>query len=569
MRSGPARSRPISKCATKCWSQAQGQLDEIAAGLARALSDQTVDGTPVTAGAQSGFDIDIAGLQNGNTHQYHLYRQRDRRAAHAHAGAGRRSGRLAASRTAATADPNDKVIGSIFPAACAAVVSQLSAALATTGLQFSNPVGHDAARSSTTARPTRSTSIRSRPSRATRDVARRRHCRTAVLPRRQHALYRRDHVERAAESSASPAASPSTPACWRIPRGSSSTRPRRRRRRRRDAAELHLRSAQQCVADISRRDPGSARRARRSAARCRPSCARWSASRATPRDAADNLSRARTWSFNALQQRFNNAAGVNVDQEMANLLDLQNAYAANARVLSAIKDMFDTLLQDVREDMSVTGIGSQSTPDGAVAGRHAPAARRPAAPARHRHEVRHLCRHGPRPRLCRRAAGAGVRACAASTIRSPHVGVRLDLAQSALGRLADIGHSVKASALIRRSSVDSSGPTTVDRRPPTRSSTKFSACSTPRPATAIFFPASAPISRRSRPSTTSSMATARVPASSRWSPSAIRPISAPAGSAGWWYRRRPRPSVGLAEDAVSPFGFKLAGVNLDRSATPP
>ena len=30
---------------------------------------------------------------------------------------------------------------------------------------------------------------------------------------------------------------------------------------------------------------------------------------------------------------------------MANLLTLQNAYAANARVLSTVKDMLDTLLK--------------------------------------------------------------------------------------------------------------------------------------------------------------------------------------------------------------------------------
>jgi flagellar hook-associated protein FlgK len=30
---------------------------------------------------------------------------------------------------------------------------------------------------------------------------------------------------------------------------------------------------------------------------------------------------------------------------MTNLLNLQNAYAANARVMSAVKDMFDMLMQ--------------------------------------------------------------------------------------------------------------------------------------------------------------------------------------------------------------------------------
>ena len=47
----------------------------------------------------------------------------------------------------------------------------------------------------------------------------------------------------------------------------------------------------------------------------------------------------------SLQQRFNDSSSVNVDQEMANLLTLQNSYAANARVLSTVKDMFDILLR--------------------------------------------------------------------------------------------------------------------------------------------------------------------------------------------------------------------------------
>ena len=49
--------------------------------------------------------------------------------------------------------------------------------------------------------------------------------------------------------------------------------------------------------------------------------------------------------LNSLQQRFNDASGVNVDQEMSNLLTLQNSYAANARVMSVVKDMLDALMQ--------------------------------------------------------------------------------------------------------------------------------------------------------------------------------------------------------------------------------
>lgn len=47
--------------------QTQTQLDEMAAAMSRALSDKTVAGTAATSGAQSGFDVDLASLQAGNT----------------------------------------------------------------------------------------------------------------------------------------------------------------------------------------------------------------------------------------------------------------------------------------------------------------------------------------------------------------------------------------------------------------------------------------------------------------------------------------------------------------------
>jgi flagellar hook-associated protein 1 FlgK len=47
---------------------------------------------------------------------------------------------------------------------------------------------------------------------------------------------------------------------------------------------------------------------------------------------------------NALQQRLNQESGVNIDEEMVNLLNLQSAYGANARVLNAVREMFAMLL---------------------------------------------------------------------------------------------------------------------------------------------------------------------------------------------------------------------------------
>jgi flagellar hook-associated protein 1 FlgK len=46
----------------------------------------------------------------------------------------------------------------------------------------------------------------------------------------------------------------------------------------------------------------------------------------------------------ALNQRLDNEYGVNVDEEMARLLELQNAYSANARVISAVQDLMEKLL---------------------------------------------------------------------------------------------------------------------------------------------------------------------------------------------------------------------------------
>lgn len=49
-----------------------------------------------------------------------------------------------------------------------------------------------------------------------------------------------------------------------------------------------------------------------------------------------------------LFQRLVDESGVNVDKEMSNMIILQNAYAANARVIAAVQNMWDALLASVR-----------------------------------------------------------------------------------------------------------------------------------------------------------------------------------------------------------------------------
>jgi flagellar hook-associated protein 1 FlgK len=46
-----------------------------------------------------------------------------------------------------------------------------------------------------------------------------------------------------------------------------------------------------------------------------------------------------------LQKKMDSVSGVDIDEEMANLLALQNAYSANARVMSTVNSMFQSLMQ--------------------------------------------------------------------------------------------------------------------------------------------------------------------------------------------------------------------------------
>jgi flagellar hook-associated protein 1 FlgK len=61
-------------------------------------------------------------------------------------------------------------------------------------------------------------------------------------------------------------------------------------------------------------------------------------------DAASQLKQGQDVVVNSLTERMNQDTGVNVDEEMTHLLQLQNSYAANARVLSTVKAMLDTLM---------------------------------------------------------------------------------------------------------------------------------------------------------------------------------------------------------------------------------
>ncbi|MEX2034629.1 MAG: flagellar basal body rod C-terminal domain-containing protein, partial [Xanthobacteraceae bacterium] len=317
--------------------QAQAQLDSLAAMMAKAMSDQNVDGSAVTAGAQSGFDIDTAGLLDGNTikltytevgtgtqHRVTIVRVDD-------------PGALPLANTA-TADPNDEVFGVDFSGGLAAVVTQLNTLFG--GLvQFSNPSGStlrilddgapnlsdvDAASITQTA-----TSL-SGGSAAFGFF-------TDGLPPYTGAISSigDQSIGFAGRIVVNPALLLDSSKLVVYGSGVAAGDPTRPNFIYQQlTGTTFLYAPKVGFGSASLPFSGSL-----------PSFLRQILSMQGEAAAnATSLSQGQTVVVNALRERMQDISGVNVDREMANLINLQTAYGANARVMSAIKEMIDTLL---------------------------------------------------------------------------------------------------------------------------------------------------------------------------------------------------------------------------------
>ena len=315
--------------------QAQGQLDEIAAQMSKALSDTTTAGTAVAGG----FDAGIGGLSIGNTiqvsytdgssvqHNVTIVRVDDPSA-------------LPLSN-AATANPNDTVVGVDFSGGPALVATALNTALGATGLQFSNPSGAilEVINSGS---PAITVNAASTTATATSLIGG-----TAVLP-----LF----VDGAtAYTGAFTSGGPeSTGYAGRIAVNSGLMA---------DPSKLvtYQTSPQTPAGDATRPNfiynqlvnasleyspaagiggAGSPFQGTLSAY-----MGQMVSTQSIAANAASNLQAGQDIVVNALQTRFNSTSAVSVDTEMAHLLTLQTAYGANARVMSTVKAMLDVLLQ--------------------------------------------------------------------------------------------------------------------------------------------------------------------------------------------------------------------------------
>jgi flagellar hook-associated protein 1 FlgK len=321
-------------------TQAQGQLDEIAAGLARALSDRTTDGTPVNPAPQTGFDIDIGGLLAGNSVRINYTDNAS--------GAQRTitfvrvddPAALPLSNTA-TSDPNDKAVGINFAGGMASILSQINAALGTTSLQFSNPGGNtlrildDGPVNNVDVNAVSATCTVTSLTGGTAEFPFFLDASTpfsgAITSYTPQNVGFAGRITVNANLLVDPSrlvvyqTSPLTPS-------GDATRPNFLFDRL-NSAVLQF-SPQSGIGTTVAPFNGTLPAFMRQVISQQGEAAQ----------AADSLKQGQDVVYSSLQQRFNSASGVNIDEEMANLLSLQNSYAANARVLSTVKAMMDALL---------------------------------------------------------------------------------------------------------------------------------------------------------------------------------------------------------------------------------
>jgi flagellar hook-associated protein 1 FlgK len=317
--------------------QAQDQLDNLAATMAQALSATTVSSTAAASGAQNGFDLDISGLQNGDRisltytdqpsgtqHSVTIVRVDDPSA-------------LPLPATA-TANPNDQVIGASFAGGVASVASQIGVALGG-ALQFSaasgklrvldDGAGNTVDVNSLSATQTATGLADGGPAFSlftdggapftgaitgsgsqTKGFASRITVNPALL----------NDPAKLVLYGAGVTDGDATRPTFMLDQLTSAT---------------YAFSAQTGIGGVNSPYVGNLSGYLRQVLDMQGAAAA----------SASNLADGQQVVVNALQQRLNDASGVNIDQEMARLISLQTAYGANARVMTAVRDMIDSLMK--------------------------------------------------------------------------------------------------------------------------------------------------------------------------------------------------------------------------------
>jgi flagellar hook-associated protein 1 FlgK len=312
--------------------QAQNQLDELANQMSQALSNQTTSGTAVTSGSQSGYSVDTSGMLAGNTMQltYTDSSSTEHTITIVALGQG---GTLPTQST--QSNPDDQVIGVNLSSGMSSVVSQLNAALGP-NVQFSNPSGNvlqvlnngsgnvvDSLSATSTV-----TSL------------------TGTSPQLSLFTDGSQPITGAITAGGSQttglagtiAVNPQVTASGLAAYVSNTASG--------DPTGPDFLLSQMTTASLTYSPTtgiGSSQQPYSGTLTNYMSAVASQQSQAA--NAATNLQQGQDTVVSALQQSLNTQSGVNIDTEMSNLIALQNAYGANARVMTTIQQMMSTLLQ--------------------------------------------------------------------------------------------------------------------------------------------------------------------------------------------------------------------------------
>lgn len=317
--------------------EAQAQLDELAHGLALAMSDKQVAGTAVTSGAQDGFDLDAAGLMAGNAMSVQ----------YTESGVAKKVTFIRVDDSATlpltndqTPDPNDIVVGIDFSGGNAAAAAAMSAALGA-GITVTDEGGGTFRFLDDGAAAT--VDIASAGARITSSALSDDGMQLALFTDAGDQSYSAslDGLDQKVGFASRIRVNGTVVAdnSWLVNYSTSpangasdTTRP----------LELIQRLTEQSFTFSPEAGIGSATSPYSGSI---DAFARRVVGMQTGRaEIASQKFEAQQIVVGAIQQRIDEKSAVNIDQEMATLLELQNAYSSNARVITAIKEMLQMLL---------------------------------------------------------------------------------------------------------------------------------------------------------------------------------------------------------------------------------
>src|SRR5450631_313270 len=321
--------------------QAQTQVDQMAASMASALSDTTTAGTaaPAALAPKAGFDLNTSNVLPGNTINL-TYTDSATHTQH-NVTIVRVDDPAALPLSNAGGNPNNPVIGVNFSGGMASVVAQLNSALGGANLQFSNPSGSTlrVVDSGTGAATVNTASVTTTATSLTGG--------SAQLPlfTDGNSLY--TGVITGAGSQLTGVAGRITVNSALLANPSNLT--------------VYSNSPATNAGDTTRSDflysqltsgtftyspqTGLGSAASPFKGTLTSYMEQFLSMQSNASTSATQLQQGQDVVVNTLQQKMKATSGVNIDSEMANLIALQNSYAANAHVMSVVQSMMASLMQ--------------------------------------------------------------------------------------------------------------------------------------------------------------------------------------------------------------------------------